>query len=261
MASRAYYTPIEGSRELVTARLQGDAALAEIESLQPGDLRRYSFAGEWLGAAVIRDRFVPVPRDAFDRVAARLNAEEQATYFHLLRLSYGAGRNFCRVGKRDLMARLAVSERHLNRLLDGLVRRRAVRAVHRNNLGTLYRVQLPAEMLGESLGPEVVQGRATRVRPHPRQGRTSSAPAAQPYPAAASPQPSPPRHGELGPSGAATDVGGGGAPAAHPMASHRGVFGRGAAIARIPARVKRIRPQQGLAVRAIPRPADDDGAP
>ncbi len=164
MGTRAYYTPIAGSRELVTDRLSGDAAIAEIEALAPGSLKRFAYGGELLGAAVIRDAFAPIPLDAFDRLAPRLGAEEQAAYLHLIRLSFGNGRNYCRVGKRELTLRLAVSERHLNRLLDGLVRKGALRPVHRNNLGTLYRVALPAEILGESPGESVQMGRTSPLR-------------------------------------------------------------------------------------------------
>jgi hypothetical protein len=83
----------------------------------------------------------------WDRLAPEQTPLEQAAYFHLFRLSFGGGFNWCRVGKRELMRRLRVSERRLNVVLDGLVRKGHVRPLHRSPRGTLYRVFLPSEIL------------------------------------------------------------------------------------------------------------------
>ena len=91
-------------------------------------------------------------------------AEEQAAWFHLLRLSYGEGRNFCRVAKKDLVARLRLSERRLLRVLDALVAKGFARPLHRDNRGTLWRVALPCEAFGEPIGDDVLVGRATELR-------------------------------------------------------------------------------------------------
>ncbi|BDG07113.1 hypothetical protein [Anaeromyxobacter paludicola] len=172
----SYYVGIRGSAAIATAPLDDEAAVARAEHLGPGEMRRVPYAGELLGAARIRAGFVPVPFDAFDRASQALGAEEQAAYLQLLRLSWGEGRNFCRAAKRELMARLALSERRLNHVLDGVVEKGFARPLHRDNRGTLYRVYLPAEAFGEPLGDEVLCGRA------------------QPPPGAADPQPpSPPR--------------------------------------------------------------------
>ncbi len=154
MASRAYYTPIAGSRDLVTSGFGDDVALARIENVparagsfatSPGVAwHRSAYKGEWLGAA--SKVLSAAGGFLFDCLPRLFGAEEQAAYLHFWRLSHGAGRNFCRVGKGELTARLRVSERHLNRLLDALVRKGAVRPLHRDNRGTLYRVREPGEM-------------------------------------------------------------------------------------------------------------------
>jgi hypothetical protein len=77
---------------------------------------------------------------------------------HLFRLSYGEGRNFCRIGKRELSLRARVSERRLNVALDGLVSKGHVKPLHRSTEGTLYRVYLPSEILGGPLEPGLVAG-------------------------------------------------------------------------------------------------------
>jgi hypothetical protein len=171
---RDYYRSIAGSAAVPTSRLAADRALRRAESLEPGELRRVPFGGELLGAARIRARFAALPLEAFDRAAGVLGAMEQAGYLQLLRLAWGEGRNFCRVRKRDLMARLGVSERRLNRLLGGLVERRFLKALQRDNHGTLWRVYLPCEAFGEPVGDDVLLGRPAEA-------------AAVPLPAAAAP--------------------------------------------------------------------------
>jgi hypothetical protein len=85
---------------------------------------------------------------------------EQAAYLHLLRLSYGEGRNWTRAAKKELMGRLRLSERRLLRVLDALVRKGFARPLHRDNRGTLWRVALPREAFGEPVGDDVLLGRA-----------------------------------------------------------------------------------------------------
>jgi hypothetical protein len=158
---RGYYRGIGGCAALATSPLAADGALRRAESLAPGELRRVPYAGELLGAARIRARFAPLPLEAFDRAAGVLSAVEQAAYLQLLRLAWGEGRNFCRAGKRELMARLGLSERRLNRVLGALVEKRFLKALHRDNRGTLWRVYLPREAFGEPVGDDVLLGRAT----------------------------------------------------------------------------------------------------
>ncbi len=162
---RGYYRGIGGSAALPTSPLAADGALRRAEALAPGELRRVPFAGELLGAARVRARFAPLPIEAFDRAAGVLGALEQAAYLQLLRLAWGEGRNFCRAGKRDLEARLGLSQRRLNRVLGALVEKRFLKALHRDNRGTLWRVYLPREAFGEPVGDDVLLGRPAEAAP------------------------------------------------------------------------------------------------
>jgi hypothetical protein len=162
----AYHQGIRGSAALATQPISPAAVPAEL--LEPGEMRRLPFAGELLGAARVRSGFVAIPADAFDQAAPGLPAECQAAYLHLLRLSYGEGRNWCRITKRDLGRRLRLSERRLLRVLDGLVAKGLARPLHRDNRGTLWRVCLPREAAGAALGDEVLLGRAGPAPDAPR---------------------------------------------------------------------------------------------
>ncbi len=154
----AYYRGIRGSAALSTARL--DSAAVPAEALAPGEMRRVPFAGELLGAVRVRSAYAAIPLEALDRAGEALEAEEQAAYLQLLRLSYGEGRNWARAGKKELMGRLRLSERRLLRVLDALVRKGFARPLHRDNRGTLWRVALPCEAFGEPVGDDVLLGRA-----------------------------------------------------------------------------------------------------
>lgn len=202
-----YYRGIRGSAAIATRRL--DAEPVPAERLEPGEMRRVPFGGELLGAVRVRAGYVALPLDAFDRISEALEPEEQGAYLQLLRLALGDGRNFCRAGKRDLMARLRVSERRLNRILDALVARRFLKPLHRDNRGTLWRVYLPSEAFGEPLGDGVLVGRANPAAvpgPAAHAGRDggaagSGAAAAGPVPFASIPGP---RRGPNAKSAAAT---------------------------------------------------------
>lgn len=154
----AYYRGIRGSAALSTARL--DPAAVAAEGLAPGEMRRLPFAGELLGAARVRAGYAAIPLEALDRAGEALEAEEQAAYLQLLRLSYGEGRNWARAAKKELMGRLRLSERRLLRVLDALVQKGFARPLHRDNRGTLWRVALPREAFGEPVGDDVLLGRA-----------------------------------------------------------------------------------------------------
>jgi hypothetical protein len=156
----AYYRGVRGSAALGTARLAAGEVAAE--ALAPGELRRVPFQGELLGAARIRSSFAAIPLVAFDRAGERLEAEAQAAWLQLVRLSWSEGRNWARVGKKELMARLRLSERRLLRVLDALVQGRFVTPLHRDNRGTLWKVAWPGEPFGEPPGDEVLLGRASR---------------------------------------------------------------------------------------------------
>jgi len=177
---------IRGSAALGTRPL--DPAAVAAERLEPGEMRRVPFEGELLGAVRVRAGFAAIPLDAFDRACERLDAEAQAAYLHLLRLSVAEGRNFCRVTKREFGARLRLSERRLLGVLDALVAAGFARPLHRDNRGTLWRVYLPAEAAGEHVGEGVLMGRPARLRvaeaaratqtPTPTSTSTATSPAA-----------------------------------------------------------------------------------
>lgn len=196
MGRRAvHHHGIRGSAALATQPIAPAAVPAE--ALEPGEMRRLPFAGELLGAARVRSGFVPIPADAFDEAAPALAAEAQAAYLHLLRLSYGEGRNWCRITKRELERRLRLSERRLLRVLDGLVSRRLARPLQRDNRGTLWRVYLPREAAGAPVGHAVLLGKASSV----------PAPEVTPPPAPSTVSPGPlaralaEARGQLGPEG------------------------------------------------------------
>src|SRR5512138_2571510 len=174
-----YYRGVRGSAALATHAVGGVTTTPE--ALEPGEMRRVAFAGELLGAVRVRTGFAAIPLDVFDRASAELEAEEQAAYLHLLRLSIGEGRNWCRAAKKDLMERLRLSERRLLRVLAALVEKRYARPLDRDNRGTLWRVYLPREVAGDPVGDDVLLGRAAELRVVP--------PA--PPPAAARPDPAP----------------------------------------------------------------------
>ncbi len=168
-----YYRGVRGSASLATRPLDAPALAAE--ALEPGEMRRVPYAGELLGAIRVRASFAAIPLDAFDRACATLEAEEQAAYLHLLRLSVAEGRNWCRLAKRELMDRLRLSERRLLRVLGALVEKGFARPLHRDNRGTLWRVYLPSEAAGEPLGDDVIAGRAGELR-LVRPARTAATP-------------------------------------------------------------------------------------
>jgi len=188
--SEAYYRGVRGSAALATSRLAPGAVPAE--QLAPGEMRRVPFAGELLGAARVRGSYAAIPLEALDRAGEVLEAEEQAAYLHLLRLSYAEGRNWARAGKKELMARLRLSERRLLRVLDALVQKGFARPLHRDNRGTLWRVALPREAFGEPVGDDVLLGRAAPApvdaAPPDGPARTPARPrAARPAPRAEAP--------------------------------------------------------------------------
>ncbi len=156
----AYYRGVRGSAAIGTTRLAAGEVAAE--ALAPGELRRVPFRGHLLGAARIRAGFAAIPLVAFDRAGERLEAEAQAAWLQLVRLSWSEGRNWARVAKKELMARLRLSERRLLRVLDALVTGGFASPLHRDNRGTLWLVAWPGEPFGEPPGDEVLLGRASQ---------------------------------------------------------------------------------------------------
>jgi hypothetical protein len=176
------YTPIPGSAKLTTGKVGQDAAAAA-EALAPSSLQAVEVEGHTLGRVLVRERFVPVLADVFDRLALQQEPLEQVVYAHLYRLAVGEERNWCRVSRSELGKRTRLSDRRLMKALAGLVDMGHIALVSRDRRGTLYRVLLPHEVLGEA-GEEVMVGRAKAARAQPRQASP-----ARPSPAATRPRP------------------------------------------------------------------------
>ena len=170
--AKSYYRPVPGSRELLTAGWEDSEELLALERSAPGAdgvLPLCPVGGEELGGARVEAEFAAVPLSVFDRLAPLQTPLEQAVYLQFVRLAYGKGRNYCWVGKRELERRCRLSERRLHVALDGLVQKGMVKPMARRNLGTLYRVFLPAEVLDGRPEPGVRLG--TRAAPAVRKPR------------------------------------------------------------------------------------------
>jgi hypothetical protein len=172
-----YYRAVPGSRELTTSSA-ADAELRAIEEAVEELAAQRLYEGQWLGGARFEEGLL-VPAAVFDRLAPEQSALEQAAYFHLFRLSYGEGKNWCRVGKRELMRRLRVSERRLNVVLDGLVSKGHAKPLHRSVHGTLYRVYLPSEIFHTEIEPGLITGEKLHPLP-PEPGPRAIPPADSP---------------------------------------------------------------------------------
>ena len=98
MAKGATTTGVRGSAALATRPAGREVAA---EALAPGELRRVPFPGELLGAARVRSSFAAIPLVAFDRAGERLEAEAQAAWLQLVRLSWGEGRNWAASARRS----------------------------------------------------------------------------------------------------------------------------------------------------------------
>ena len=159
-----YYRPVPGSRELTTSKSGDDAVLNELEKehQQKSPAPLFQYKDIWLGG-VIFEEGVTVPASVFDLLGPTLAPVEQTVYFHMFRLSYGEGKNFCRVGKRELGQRTGLSDRRLNTALDGLVTKGEIGPLHRNTKGTLYRVYLPAEILENKEEPRIKTGEKIKL--------------------------------------------------------------------------------------------------
>ncbi len=148
------YTRVPGSDQLRTKAI-GAGPAAELEALDPAAPTGRVVAGEWLARCVVRERYVPVLLEVYDRLCLDQEAHEQAAYGHLYRLALADERNWCRVALKELQQRTRLSERRLNKALAGLVAKGHIRLVERDRRGTLYRVMLPHEIFHEPDGDAV----------------------------------------------------------------------------------------------------------
>jgi len=163
---KGYYRPIPGSRELRTRKEEQDDLFLKIEtemdrSAPPGPL--FQYGDETLGGILLKGPELQLPLEILDQLLRKMQPIEQSVYLQLFRLSYGRSKNFCRVGKKELSERTGLSLVRMNAALEGLVKKRLAKPIHRSIRGTLWRVYHPAE-LGEKAGYKVEQGKLVKLK-------------------------------------------------------------------------------------------------
>jgi len=163
---KGYYRPIPGSRDLPTRSELGDEVILRVEKeleAAEGIGSLYEYEDETLGGTVLKGKTISIPEDFFDRFLSKLEPIEQSVYLQLFRLSYAKAKNFCRVGRKDLTRKTNLSLLRLNAALEGLVKKKMIRPLHRSVRGTLWRVYHPAE-LGEKVGYETEEGKRIKIK-------------------------------------------------------------------------------------------------
>jgi len=130
------FKPVPGSRELTTASFGAAADLERLEKARPGETVEIKYNGVTLR----NGRVFSSISDLYDTLMPGLDASEQAVFGHIYRLSVGEGRNWLRIGKKELMRRTRLSQRKLLKTLSSLTERNLIRPLQRNTNGTLYEV-------------------------------------------------------------------------------------------------------------------------
>jgi len=164
---KGYYKPIPGSRELLTRKELPEDIILKIENevmkaTPPAPVFEYQDSA--LGGVLLKGKMVGVPEEVFENLFKKLEPIEQSVYLQLFRLSYGAGRNFLRIGKKELSEKTNLSLLRLNSALEGLVKKGMVKPIHRSVRGTLWRVYHPQE-LGEAVNYQVQEGKRIKLEP------------------------------------------------------------------------------------------------
>lgn len=193
------YTPIPGADALRTGKV-GESPAAAAEQLDPAAMAAVQVGEHVLARTIVRDGFIPVLQDVFDRLATEQEPLEQLTYLHLYRLALADERNWCRVSRAELQKRTNLSDRRVMKALAGLVDKGHIALVDRDTRGTLYRVRLPHEVFGEA-ADAVQQARPKEDAPA-RKARAKQKPAQKAAPAKAAPAPEPTRQAPSRPSAA-----------------------------------------------------------
>ena len=162
---KGYYRPVPGSRELRTRKEENDDIFLKIESeleksAAPGPF--FEYGDESLGGVLLKTEAEAMPLEIFDQMLGKMVPIEQAVYVQLFRLSFLTGKNFCRVGKKELAERTGMSLVRLNASLEGLVKKGFARPVHRSVRGTLWRVFHPAEV-GVQSAYKAEEGKRVRL--------------------------------------------------------------------------------------------------
>jgi hypothetical protein len=116
-------------------------------------------------AVNIKSNFHKVPNLVCDEIAAGLTMPEEVIYHHIIRLSWGWNRNWCRVGihyfqeNSSVKSRKAIGDAIKGLLERGLIRHSEVDGrIERDNKGTVYIVPLPddADVLSNSTLPDSI---------------------------------------------------------------------------------------------------------
>jgi len=151
--SHAYYKPVLGSRDIPTSSEGSASELKKLERAVPGLPVEVKYAGETLHRGPVANAF---PLDLYDKIMPGLDALEQAALGHLTRLSAGAGQDFTRVGKKELIRRTGLSPRRLLKALSGLAEKGLIRPLHRDINGTLYKIHTVDKMHHITPGKQAV---------------------------------------------------------------------------------------------------------
>jgi hypothetical protein len=98
----------------------------------------------------IEANYYKMPND-LQKIAPLQDPKEHCLYTYLYRLSYGWGRNFCRVGYAGIMRNTSLASRSsVARAVEGLIKKKHVIRIEEGSYrraGTLYRVLTPQEII------------------------------------------------------------------------------------------------------------------
>lgn len=108
-------------------------------------------------------KFYKVPNEVMDKIPVHLTMAEEVVYHHMVRLSYGWGRNYCRVGygyflkKSSIKARATVVEAIKGLAEKGMIipHKSDNGKIDSNNEGTLYIVCVPSYGIPNSSIPDI----------------------------------------------------------------------------------------------------------
>lgn len=131
-----YYTPVPGSRKLITLSKNKSQELLNFEQNLKREKAEFVVDGEIIHSGL--EKIIPIK--IFDELMPRLPSNEQAVLGHFVRLSYGEGKDWVRIGMKDLMGRTNLSRRQLLKTLAGLTSKGVIKSLHRDINGTLYKV-------------------------------------------------------------------------------------------------------------------------
>ena len=148
---KAYrYSPIQGSRDLITGREgSGGASAAEIEQAEAAvlagemaaapapdcTLQHIDFSGEIAGTTGLPAAFLASS-------LPRFTAEEQLVLIHLMTHALARGVNFCRLSVAELRDMTRLTNYRIQKALARLAESGAIHLLHRNVAGTLYHMEI-----------------------------------------------------------------------------------------------------------------------